>query len=514
MGGKHRQHARGHTGLRAVGTAGQGNRHPGAEHQPGARGTGQVLQLFGHHVAAFQVGHGQDVSLPRHLGGNPLDAHGVHGDGVVEGQRAVELRRRDLATVGHLAQGRGVQRGGDAGRHGFHGRQDRHLGHGGAQHAREIDGVLDDVGLFLQRGADVDGRVRDQQGLAVQRHIEAEHVRQAAARAQGRLRQHGLEQLVRVQAALHQDFHLLAGGHAGGQFGRGMAVLHGVDFHTVQVDAGQLRRTADAAFGADQHRHDQAVACRVHGTGERSLVTGMDHGAAHRRQRLCARQQVLEAGLRVEQLDLRRMHRGHLDLLRRRHQLGFALEHHLALLVGDQAVHLDALFLVVLFGHRRHHGQGVTDAHRLGELQLLAQVNRAGAGKLGAEQGRNQRRAQHAMRDHAVEHGGVGIFGVQVGGVDVPGHGRKGLDVLQRHGAQQTGALADFELVVGDVFHPFHHRGLGVHGFLRSTGAGAPVQFCKSQKSRGIFSPRRGRRRPHRWSDPSCRRRHPSTGRC
>ena len=46
-----------------VGAAREHDRHPGAEHQPGTRGTGQVLQLFGHHVAGFEVRHHQDVGI-------------------------------------------------------------------------------------------------------------------------------------------------------------------------------------------------------------------------------------------------------------------------------------------------------------------------------------------------------------------------------------------------------------------------------------------------------------------
>ena len=53
-----------------------------------------------------------------------------------------------------------------------------------AVNAGEVDGVLNDVDLFLQGRVDVERRIGDQQGLGVQRHIKAEHMRHAPPRAQ------------------------------------------------------------------------------------------------------------------------------------------------------------------------------------------------------------------------------------------------------------------------------------------------------------------------------------------
>ena len=74
---------------------------------------------------------------------------------------------------------------------------------------REIDRVLADVDLVLERRRDVDRRVGDDQHLVVGRHVHDEDVADAAARAQpGLARDDRAEQLVGVQAALHQQLRL------------------------------------------------------------------------------------------------------------------------------------------------------------------------------------------------------------------------------------------------------------------------------------------------------------------
>ncbi len=93
-----------------------------------------------------------------------------------------------------------------------------------------------------------------EQRLGVQRHVKAEHVRHAAARAQRVLGQHGLDHLVGVQAALHDHFDLAARSHASAHLGRSVAVLHINDLDTIEVDVGFRGHQADALGGANQHR--------------------------------------------------------------------------------------------------------------------------------------------------------------------------------------------------------------------------------------------------------------------
>ena len=54
-------------------------------------------------------------------------------------------------------------------------------------------------------------------------------------------------------------------------------------------------------------------------------------------------------------------------------------------------------------------GQGVANMHGLEKLQRLAQVNRARAGKLGAQHRRNQRATQHAVGNDLVKRAALGV---------------------------------------------------------------------------------------------------------
>ena len=60
-------------------------------------------------LPGFEVGHHQDFGM---AGDGRLDALVLAApmDGVVEGERAVEDAALDLAAVGHLAEGRGIER--------------------------------------------------------------------------------------------------------------------------------------------------------------------------------------------------------------------------------------------------------------------------------------------------------------------------------------------------------------------------------------------------------------------
>ncbi|MPN18319.1 hypothetical protein SDC9_165679 [bioreactor metagenome] len=125
----------------------------------------------------------------------------------------------------------------------------------------------------------------------------------------------------------------------------------------------------------------------------------------------------------------------HAQLLRGGQQPGAAMEHRLAVLVGHLAVHHHVVVRIVLFGHGGGHRQRIAHAHGVRELQILRQVNGAGAGELCAEQRRDECAAPHAVRHHVVEQRALRVFGVHVRGVDVARDGRKGLDVLQRERA-------------------------------------------------------------------------------
>ena len=251
-----------------------------------------------------------------------------------------------------------------------------------------------------------------------------------------------MNHLVRVQAAFHQHLDIAAGGQICRFLGGRVAVRDRNNFNTREVNASLLRQMANAHLRANQHRDNQAVACRIHGAGERLHVARVHHGAAHGLQAFAHGQQVLEPGFGVKQLNQRRADTRQAHLDRGRNHLGGAVQHAVALLVDHLAIQLNALLDVVFGQHGRRHREGVTNAHGLGEVQHLLQVNGAGAGKLCAEQRRNQGSAPHAVGDDTVKQGVIGVLGIQVRGVGVAGHRGKSLDVGQRQSAQQARALA------------------------------------------------------------------------
>ena len=282
-----------------------------------------------------------------------------------------------------------------------------------------------------------------------------------------------------------------------------MAVFHADDFGVAQVEPGFLREMAYAHFGADQHRHDEAVAGGIHRAAERFHVARMHHRAAHRRNAFAQRQQLTEARFRIEQTDFRRADVLEPQLLGRCQHPGGAVQHTVAPLVHHLAVQFDPLLFLVLADDGGGHRQRVADAHRLGEVQRLVEVDGARPRELGAEQGGNERTAPHAVRDHAVEQRVLRVLRIEVGRIGVSGHGGEGLDVSQGQRAQQTGALADLQLIEGDVLYPLG----GGRVVLCGIHAGPGQARCSIRR-------RRGSRHRRRWSGRSCRTRRPSTGRC
>ena len=109
MGVERRHRAGGHPGADIVGPAGQDDRHPRAEHDAGGVGVGHERQVLGQHVAGLEIGHHQDLRLARHRRDDALDPRGLRADRVVQRQRAVEDAALDLAAIGHLAQGGGIE---------------------------------------------------------------------------------------------------------------------------------------------------------------------------------------------------------------------------------------------------------------------------------------------------------------------------------------------------------------------------------------------------------------------
>ncbi len=207
----------------------------------------------------------------------------------VEGQRPVENAARDLAAVGHLAQRGRVERGLDLGIHGFDGRQQSHFGLGDAQRVRQVDGVLHDVDLVFELGRDVDGRVGNEQGARIGRRIHDEDVRDAPRRAQAGIALHGgLEQLVGVQAALHQRLRIARAANHHGRRGR---LGLGFGFHNgkfADVDAELCGKGFHGRFRADESGLDETGGSGFHCALQRHLAQRPHHGRGDGGQRFAA----------------------------------------------------------------------------------------------------------------------------------------------------------------------------------------------------------------------------------
>ena len=192
----------------------------------------------------------------------------------------VEQAALDLAALGHLAQGCGLDGAGNLGVDGLDRGEDGDAGGAEAKAQVQVDGVAADVGLGLEVGEDVDGGVGDEERLGVARHVHDEDVADPAGGAQARLAGHDLaHQLVGVQAALHQELGPAGPDQLHGLGGSGVAVRHVHDLEGRDVDAERLRHAADLVLGPDQDGGDDLVPGRLDGTTERGLVAGVGHGA-------------------------------------------------------------------------------------------------------------------------------------------------------------------------------------------------------------------------------------------
>ena len=191
-------------------------------------------------------------------------------------------------------------------------------------------------------------------------------------------------------------------------------------------------------------------------------------------QALRAREELLVAGPAVGDGEFGQLDALALHLLRGREHLGLAGNHLKAVLVGAQALEDHVLVVVELLLAGHLHRDGVADLHRAREAQRLADIDGAGAGELGAEHGRDQRAAPHAVGDHLVEHRRVRVLRVDVRRVDVARHDGEELDVLRAQRPGQGRGVADLDLVVRAVLDECSGQRLIAVGQKRRMGADHP----------------------------------------
>ena len=277
----------------AVGAAREDDRHARAEHDPGAVGVGEKREQLGEDVARFEIGDEQDVGIAGDGRTDALDRCRVLVDRVVERQRTIDQRACDLSAVGHLAQRGRVDRRRHLRVDGFHGGENRDLRRGDAKGNREIDGVLADIDFVLERRGNVDGRVGHDEDLVVGRHVHDEDVTDAAARPKPSLpRHHGAQQLVGVQAPLHEQLGLTQAHELHGLGRRCVAVRRVDQADLTELDSVLLRDVADLLRRTDEDGRDQALRAGFDGAGQRRRVARVCDGRGHRVQAATPRQQL------------------------------------------------------------------------------------------------------------------------------------------------------------------------------------------------------------------------------
>ncbi len=145
--------------------------------------------------------------------------------------------------------------------------------------SRQVDRVLADVHLVLERRRDVDRTIGDDQHLVVGGHVHQEHVTEPAAGAHPAFpRHHRAQEFVGVEAALHQDlrFALAHESHRLRRGGVAFADVH--DFDIAELDALGLGDLGDRRRGTDQDGVDQALACGVDRAGQCRLLARPGYG--------------------------------------------------------------------------------------------------------------------------------------------------------------------------------------------------------------------------------------------
>ena len=141
---------------------------------------------------------------------------------------------------------------------------------------RQVDRVLHDINLVIERRRDVHRGIRDDEGIRMVRHVHDEAMTDAACCSDARLpRHHGSHQFVGVQATLHQRLDT-AGCHQFDRLRSGiMAMFRCDELHSADAEAASICDAADAVWRPDQHRFDQPQPRRFHGPLQRHIVARM-----------------------------------------------------------------------------------------------------------------------------------------------------------------------------------------------------------------------------------------------
>ena len=156
-----------------------------------------------------------------------------------------------------------------------------------ANGVRQVDRVLHDVDLVLQRRRDVHRGIGDDQRIEMTRHVHDEAMADPPLGADaGIAGNHRGHQLIGVQAALHQRRSLGLPHQRDRLGGRIVAVRRLDDRQVGDVDAIARRHVANARRRADQNGLDQTQLARLDRPFERHFVTRMRNRCRDRRKLL------------------------------------------------------------------------------------------------------------------------------------------------------------------------------------------------------------------------------------
>ena len=105
----------------------------------------------------------------------------------------------------------------------------------------------------------------------------------------------------------------------------------------------------------------------------------------------------------------------------------------------------------MFFSDCERYGEGVAKKSRCSELDILAQVDRAGAGQLHRNGGTDQRAGQHAVSNAFAKGRAGSVFGVEMQRVVISRHCGKRLYLLVGDKTGIVSTMADFDFVKGQV---------------------------------------------------------------
>ena len=184
---------------------------------------------------------------------NSLGLGGLHGDGLIEGERAIEDTAGDLAAIGHFAQGRRISVDLIFGDTVSIAERDRDFRAREAECVRKLDGVLNNVNFVFERRVDVDGCISHKQRPRVVGSIDDEDVADPPGGPQLFLVDDRTHEFIGVEAALHQRVDLaIARQHD--CLGRcRMAVLRRHKLVAGEVELGLFGRGPDLCLRPDQN---------------------------------------------------------------------------------------------------------------------------------------------------------------------------------------------------------------------------------------------------------------------